>query len=511
MNRLSASLAKIFLFLFLGIGLSRVFFMTSLMGAYYEDLAKDNETSRETLEAARGVILDYEGKPLAMNIEKDGKTLRFYPLGEVVAPIVGYLGKMNKEELQRCTGDCDPVLVVGKTGLEKEYDERLKGQAGERLIRSTATGEKILEVSRIKPIDGTNINTNIDLELQKKLFVALKNALEKSGSSGAGVVAKVSGEVLALVSLPSFDPNLFVENGNRSDFGGDFKNVSDLITDNVKKPLYNRVVSGDFAPGSIYKIVTAMAGLEDDKITKDTIIVDSGEIKIGEYRFGNWLLDKYGRTEGELDVVKALGRSNDVFFYRVGEKVGIERLVYWSKKFGLGAKTGMDMPAETDGFMPTPYWREKYTGAKWFLGNTYHLSIGQGDIMMSPMQANRMTAAVVSGLRCPPRLMGVAGCEDERLSDSSKNTILEGMKVACSEGGTAYPLFDYGGKIYCKTGTAQRGGKDDLPHAWISVVVPRGDNVKNWLVITVLVEGGGEGSAVAAPVVKEIVPYILDK
>lgn len=511
MRRTGLQMVRVLLFVLVAIGLSRVFFMTTLMGGYYQDLAKDNETIREKLPADRGVIADYEGKPLAMNIEKNGKTMRFYPLGEVVAPIVGYLGLMNQKELVSCTGECDSSQVVGKAGLEKQYEAKLTGIAGERIVRGTATGEKLTEISRVKSVDGLNINTNIDLELQKKMFIAMKAALGKSGLSAAGVVAKVSGEVLALVSVPSFDPNLFVEDGNRSEFGGDYKNVSDLISDTARKPLYSRVVSGEFAPGSIYKVVTAMAGLEDDKITKDTIIVDSGEIKIGEYRFGNWLLDKYGRTEGELNVLSALGRSNDVFFYRVGEKVGVERMVYWSKKFGIGSKTGIDLPAESDGFMPTPYWREKFTGAKWFLGNTYHLAIGQGDIMLSPIQANRMTAAVVSGLRCPPRLVGVAGCEDERLSEQNKTTVLEGMKLACSTGGTAYPLFDFGGKIYCKTGTAQHGGKDDLPHAWISVVVPRGAQVKDWLVITVLVEAGGEGSSVAAPIVKDILPYILDK
>ncbi|HSV94554.1 MAG TPA: penicillin-binding transpeptidase domain-containing protein, partial [Spirochaetia bacterium] len=356
---------------------------------------------------------------------------------------------------------------------------------------------------------GENLMTNLDLSVQQTAFSALKSTLEKNGKSGAVVVSTVDGRVLALVSVPSYDNNLFVQDGKRSDFGGEFKDVSDLLSNTEKKPLFNRALSGDFAPGSVYKLVPALAALEEKKITKDTLIDDSGEIVIGAYRFGNWLLDKYGQTEGEINVVKAIARSNDIFFYKIGEALGIDNLVAWSKKLGLGEKTGIDLPGESAGFMPSPYWREKTFGEKWFLGNTYHLSIGQGDLMATPLQINMMTAAVISGMKCPPRLVGISECVDLKIRKEDINTVLEGMMAVCSKGGTAFPLYPYEGQIYCKTGTAQKGGEETLPNAWLTMVIPVGSEVKNWIVTTVLVEEGGEGSAVAAPIAKEIVPLFL--
>lgn len=500
--------SKTLLIFVLAIGISRVMFLTTIMGGHYGDLALGNMIRKDRLDPIRGVISDRNGKQLAMNIDYQGRTQRFYPGGETVASIVGYLGKPDEEDLNECR-NCSSEMLLGRAGLEKQYQKDLLGSPGEVTVQETASGQEKIEVSRIDSLPGKNITTNIDLELQKLAFITLKNTLTEVGKSGAVVIARVSGEVLALVSAPSFDPNLFVPGGKRSDFGGDFKDVQSLISDNEKKPLYNRATSGDFAPGSIYKLVPAIAALEEGKVNKDTTILDTGEIKIGEYRYGNWYLDKYGKTEGQIGIVTALARSNDIFFYKMGEALGADSLVSWSEKFGLGEKTGIDFPGESSGFVPTPYWREKVLGERWYLGNTYHLSIGQGDLMASPIQMNRMTAEVVSGVSCGPRLVGKVECLDLRISQKNISIVLEGMKAACSPGGTAFPLFPYAGQIYCKTGTAQKGSKVTLSNAWISVVVPKGSSVKDWIVMTVLVEEGGEGSAVAGPVAAEIVPYLL--
>jgi len=239
------------------------------------------------------------------------------------------------------------------------------------------------------------------------------------------------------------------------------------------------------------------------------MIADTGEIVIGEYRYGNWFLDKYGRIEGDLNVEKALSRSNDVFFYRIGEKLGVDLLSSWSKKLGLGESTGIDLPGESLGLVPGQYWKEKNMGSKWFLGDTYHMSIGQGNLMATPIQINRMTSSAISGWKCKLRLVGRDYCDDLKLGEDDIEVVLDGMKAACENGGTAFPLFDFGGKIYCKTGTAQHGGEKDEPHAWISVVVPKGENRRDWLVMTILIESGGEGSAVAGPVAAEMMPYLL--
>lgn len=494
--------AGIVLILLFALGFSRVFFLTVFMGGHFSDLAKGNMVKVELVPAKRGVISDKYGKYLAMNIDNNGSLVRYYPMGEIAAGLVGYIGKPSE------VGENGEILV-GKTGLESEYQNRLAGIAGETVVEETAQGTRRTEIVRKEPVPGENLVTNIDLSVQQMAFSSLKNALTKVGKSGAVVATTVDGKVLALVSTPSYDSNLFVENGKRSDFGGDYKEVNDLLKDDLKKPLFNRALSGDFAPGSVYKLVPALTSLEEGKIVKDSLIEDSGEIVIGDYRYGNWLLDKYGQTEGKINVVKAIARSNDIFFYKIGEAIGVDKLVYWSKKFGLGEKTGIDLPGESSGFMPSPYWREKSLGTKWFLGNTYHLAIGQGDVMATPLQINMMTAAVISGIKCPPRIVGSSSCVDLKIGEQNRKTILEGMMAACSHGGTAYPLYEYGGKIYCKTGTAQKGGEDTLPNAWLTMVIPVGSNVKDWVVVTVLVEEGGEGSTVAAPIAKELVPLLL--
>lgn len=495
-------LTNILLVLIFALGFSRVFFLTVVMGGHFSNLAKSNMISVESVAAKRGVISDKNGKPLAMNIENNGETVRYYPMGEMTAGVVGYIGKSQNVSV-------NPDLLVGKTGLEEEYQNELTGVPGETVVEETAQGAKKTEIVRKLPMPGENLVTNLDLTVQQTAFSALENTLTTIGKSGAIIVATVDGKVLAMVSSPSFDPNLFIENGKRSDFGGEFMDVADLLSNNDKKPLFNRSLSGDFAPGSVFKLVPALAALEENKINKETLFDDSGEIVIGSYHFGNWLLDEYGKTEGKINVVKAIARSNDIFFYRTGEALGVDNLVKWSQKLGLGAKTGIDLPGESTGFVPTAYWREKTTGNKWYLGDTYHFAIGQGDLMVTPLQINRMTAAVASGLLCPPRLVGTTPCVNLKINDANRKTVLEGMMAACSTGGTAYPLYGYSGKLYCKTGTAQKGGENTQPNAWLSMVIPVGNNIKDWVVVTVLVEEGGEGSAVAAPIAKELVPLFL--
>ncbi len=499
---------KMILVLVMAMVFSRVFFLTTVMGDHFGDLAHGNMIRKEKLDPIRGVITDRFGKPLAMNIDYLGRTIRYYPGGETISAIVGYLGKPSQGDLKDCA-QCNPVMTLGKAGLEKSYQNDLVGFPGEAVIQETADGKTRKVITQIESAPGKNLKTNIDLELQKQVFLALKNKYKEEGKSGAMIVAKVNGEVLALASVPSFDPNLFIANGKRSDFGGDYKDIESLLIDEKGKPLFNRAISGDFAPGSVYKLVPAMGALEEGKINRETEILDTGEIKIGLYRFGNWYLDQFGKTEGEVNVIKAISRSNDIFFYKMGEALGADSLISWTKRFGLGEKTGIDLPGESGGFVPTPYWREKTLGEKWFLGNTYHMAIGQGDLMTTPIQINRMTAQAVSGMSCDPMIVGSVACGDQKFNPKNIATILEGMKGACSPGGTAPALFEYAGRIYCKTGTAQVGSKETLSNAWISVVIPKGQDVREWIVITVLVEEGGQGSAVAAPVAKEIMPYLM--
>lgn len=472
---------------------SRAFFITVMMHRYYNELAGSNRVRTDVVEAPRGIISDRNGKLIATNILVDAKVVRHYPDGEVAAGLVGYVSD-----------------GIGVAGLEKQYQGDLAGVAGERIVEETASGKEVKEISIRPATPGKEIKLNLDLGLQTVVYQFLKDRLSITGKAGAVVVSKVSGEVLSLVSLPSFDPNLFLTNGRRGSQGGIYSDAQAVIADEERKPLFNRAISGNFPPGSVFKIVTALTGLADGTINESDTFEDSGEIKVGIYRFGNWLFDKYGKTEGRITVTKALARSNDIFFYRLGEKIGIDKLVEYGRKLGLGEKTGIDLPGEADGLLPSPLWMEKEKGTRWFLGDTYHVSIGQGDLLVTPLQMNRVFAQVVSGKQCPPRLSGKGECTDLKIDERARKTVMEGMRMACESGGTGFPFYDYKGAVFCKTGTAQHGGEEAKPHAWMGVVIPKG-KVDDWVVITVMLDEAGEGSEQAGPVARKIVDYWLNR
>ncbi|MEK7521583.1 MAG: penicillin-binding transpeptidase domain-containing protein, partial [Patescibacteria group bacterium] len=224
----------------------------------------------------------------------------------------------------------------------------------------------------------------------------------------------------------------------------------------------------------------------------------------------------YGRTEGEIDTVRAIARSTDTFFYKVGELVGAERLAFWARKFGLGQDSGIDLLGEVSGLVPDPEWKLKTKGERWFLGNTYHMAIGQGDVAASPLQVNSMTTVVANGgKRCRPKVEKVdessesrKGCEELGLKEGTLQEIAEGTKGACATGGTAFPFFNFEPRLACKTGTAQTVG--EKTHAWLTAFGPlQGDplqaqNADKAIAITALIEEGGEGSKIAAPVVRQV-------
>lgn len=488
----------ILLFVFL---YSRLFFLQVIMGGYYEGLSSGNRLKKIIIPATRGAILDRAGKVIAGNKSKSDKIFRFYPDGEMVSSLTGYVSDAK-----------------GMTGLEKQYDTRLSGVAGERLIELDARGQEIKTLGQRQAKSGEELQLNIDLDLQKQVYAILNERVKMGIASGSVVIARVGGEVLSLMSLPSYDPNLFTGSGERGTAGGTYPSVEKVLKDGVGQPLFNRAIAGGFPPGSVYKLVPAIAGLATGTITRDTTIEDTGEIKVGEAKFGNWYFIQYGRTEGPVNIEKALARSNDIYFYRLGEKLGVDVMVAWSRNLGLGSKTQIDLPGETEGLVPDPLWREREIGERWFLGNTYNMSIGQGDLQLSPLQVNRMTAAVVSGKKCDPEVaVGKTNCVDLKIDEGARAVILAGMKDVCMSGGTAFPFFSLEGRVYCKTGSAQHGGKETKPHAWISVVIPTKkpekisfEDVNNWLVMTVMLEGAGEGSYEAGPVARKITDYILD-
>jgi penicillin-binding protein 2 len=289
-----------------------------------------------------------------------------------------------------------------------------------------------------------------------------------------------------------------------------YKSISQILLDQENQPLLNRAISGTYPPGSTFKLVTAAAGLEDKIIHKNFVIEDTGIFSVGSFSFSNWYSTQYGKTDGEVNVVKAIQRSNDIFFYKLAELVGVDKLSSFAEKFGLGKKLGIDLGGEQSGTVPTQEWKKKVIGENWYLGDTYHYGIGQGFLLTTPLQVNAWTQAIANGgiLYKPHLLLNTkySILNTKFLSTETISLIKEGMIGACSTGGIAWPLFDFKVKgkpisIACKTGTAQHGGEETMPHAWITLFAPS-DNPQ--IIVTVLSESSGEGSNVAAPIAKKI-------
>ena len=341
------------------------------------------------------------------------------------------------------------------------------------------------------------MHLTIDLKLQQLIADNFPK-----GQKGAVIASNPqNGEVLALFSSPSFDPH----------------DISKVLNDS-SAPLFNRAIAGTYPSGSTFKIITSAAGLESGKIDKNTEIEDVGELIIGPYRFPNWYWLEYGGKDGFVNVVRAIKRSNDIFFYKVGELVGLDNMVEMAKRFGLSQKTGVDLPHEATGLMPTEEWKQKVIGDNWYLGDTYHLAIGQGYLLVTPIQVNAMTNVIANGGKlCRPHLTKdtsdggsaeggdsseVDGyCKDVGLKKETIDLIKEGMHEVCMAGGTAWPFFDFTTPVGCKTGTAEFGDPKDRTHAWFTIFAPL-DNPT--ISMTVLVEGAGEGSNEAAPIAKKV-------
>lgn len=493
--------------------LARLFELQIIFGAKNRALAEGNRIKREVLPAPRGIIYDSKERELVRNVpiyrvkkeekeeyevisreealkmeaREETENLRVdigrnYLYGEVLAHVLGYLGEANEEEVKK--GQFKLGDLVGRGGIEEQYDSYLRGQDGGEIYEVDAYGEKIREIGRIEPIPGQNLYLTIDAELSQTAY----EALEKK--PGAVVATNPqNSQVLILISSPSFNPN----------------NITSQNLTDESLPFFNRAISGVYPPGSTFKIVTAAAGLEEGKVNAETTYNDTGEIRVGEYSYKNWYFTQYGRTEGVIDIVKAIKRSTDTFFYKVGEWVGPTRLAVWAEAFGLGKKTGIDLPGEVGGLVPSPQWKEQ-KGDHWFLGNTYHFAIGQGDLLTTPLQINLMTNVIASGGNlCQPQLEKSEdekkNCQSLELKLETINLIKEGMVGVCSSGGTAFPFFDFQPQVACKTGTAEFGHPEHKTHAWFTVFGPWD---KPEISITVLVEKGGEGSAVAAPIAKKI-------
>ena len=524
-----------------GVGLflsGRLMQLQIVEGSYHRQRSEENRILSRRLAAPRGIVFDRNGIALVRNVpdykkevrndlgevefvqisreealslsgKESGERVFFdvgreYLLGEEMAHLLGYVAEISGDELTDCGwGECYLGQLVGKMGVEKYYGLVIQGQSGSELLEVDARGELLRMVGKKESVAGMDLTLAADAKLQQKLVELLE------GRKGAVVATDPkTGEVLALVSSPGFNPNVFREQLTTNNE----KEIERLLT-SEDKPFFNRALGGGFPPGSVFKVVTSIAGLETGVVDADFEVEDTGEIRIDEYRYGNWYFDQYGKTEGLVNMVKGIKRSNDIYFYKVGEKVGPTQLAEWARYFGLGQKTEIDLPGEIEGLVPDPEWKEKFKGERWFLGNTYHFAIGQGDLVTTPLQINQMTGVVANGGRwCRPTVVkvdenqvpsGKVNCHELGIKQTNLDTVIEGMKEACSEKGTAFPFFNFSPQVACKTGTAQHGN-DKTPHAWFTVFAPI-DNPE--IVMTVMLEEAGEGSAEAAPVAKKALEY----
>lgn len=532
----------------------RLFFLQILAGQYYRDLSDTNRIRTQILHAPRGIIFDRNGNPLVYNVpgyreEVNGKTvllsqqealtkiaagdkklevdsLRSYPLGQVAAHIVGYIGQISANELklpQYVT--YQPGDLIGKMGIEDEFEALLKGTDGKKLIEVDATGKTIKTLGQTDPIPGQNIALTIDENVQKDTYAAMDTV-----QKGAAIVSTPQGQILSLVSKPSFDPNLFtMGQGYKVPLASSYTNVAQILLDGNGQPLLNRAISGVYPPGSTFKIVTAAAALETHKIDANYTIEDTGVLKVGNFSFANWYYTDNGKTDGTVDVTKALQRSNDIFFYKVANLLGVDALSAQAAKFGLGSPLGIQLPGEASGLLPTKEWKLKNIGEPWYLGDDYHYGIGQGYLLVTPLQVNAWTQVVANGgtLYQPQLLLHSASVvkDSNLLTPENEDLIRKGMIEACAPGGVGWPLFNFtiknpkiqiDGKnilavpahpdmrqivVACKTGTAQQGDAAADPHAWMTAFAPA---YNPQVVVTVLSEGSGEGSNVAGPIIKQI-------
>lgn len=435
---------------------------------------------------------------------------RYYPFKQYTAHPLGYVGSVSEQDLKNSDAPLlqVPGFKIGKSGFEKTYDESLRGIEGLSTLEVNAYGRIMREIEKKDGIKGTDLDLTIDIRLQKAAFEAFGD------ESGAAVVLDVhTGEILAFVSVPSFDANLFVD-------GISIKNWN-ALQNNEKNPLTDKAVSGQYSPGSTFKIAVALAALESGVITTETTSFCSGKMQLGNHLFHCWRHSGHGKQ----NVINAIKNSCDIFFYEVALKMGIEKIAEMSRKLGLGTIYDLGLENQKQGVIPDKKWKQEKLKAPWQQGETVIAGIGQGYVLVTPLQLATMLARVVNGgYAINPTFIKQKNPETAPKLDIKPENIAivkQGMfEVVNGIGGTATraKLKLKNVKMGGKTGTTQvrrislqeraSGIKrdEDLPwkyrnHAWFMAYAPH-DNPK--YAIAVIVEHGRSGSGVAAPIASKI-------
>jgi len=469
-------------------------------------LVKSNISEEEAL-----IFSEKRNELEGFQLEKTA--VRQYENGAQFSAVIGYTGKINSNELKKYP-DYRLTDYIGKMGLEGSYEKYLRGLNGKQKAEVDSAGNIKKDLGTDNPVNGNDLHLGIDAGLQKKIHEVLEKKLVETGTKTAAAVAinPKNGEVLALVSLPGFDNNLFSQGISAEDYGK-------LIGDE-NKPMFNRAISGEYPPGSVFKPLVAAAALQEKTIAPDTTVDCHGNLNVGSYKFPDW------KTHGLTDVRKAIAESCDIFFYAAGggsngiPGMGIDRMKKYANLFGLGEPLGIDIAGEAGGLIPDQSWKQEKIGERWYLGDDYHSAIGQGFDTATVLQlANYIAAIANGGTVYRPHIVSYVkkndGTEEKInpeilnknfISPSNISVVKEGMRQTIVSG-TAQQLKGLPVDVAGKTGTSQFGSENKT-HGWFVSFAPYDDPE---IAMAVLVEGGGEGHSTAVPVTKDVLEWYFEE
>jgi len=563
----------------------RLWFLQIINGQHYRNQSENNRIHRQKISPFRGVIYDRNGEILASNLpsfnlylipediqereqliknlkvlinldpddiksklKKESKTNSFDPVlvkknltweelakiethlfnlpgaslrpepqrnyiyGDFAAHLIGYLGEISEKELasnqypNSTSGD-----YIGKFGVEGKWQKELSGTGGKKYIEVDAAGRQLQVISQTPSVSGQNIALTIDRKLQASADAMLK---DKIGAIVA--MDPMNGEILAMASSPSFDPNKFITGIDKIELKS--------MTSGKDSPFQNRVISGQYPPGSVFKIAMALAGLEEGVITPDESVFCTGSYPFGNRDYHCW---KKG-GHGWVNLHRALRESCDVYFYKLGRKLGIEKIAYYAKLCGLGEKTQIDLDSEKSGLIPDNEWKLKRFGVAWQPGETISTSIGQSYVLVTPLQVARLISVVFNGGKVyQPRIVKWIGNEEQettsvlirelKVKKSSLELIKSGLVAVVNEtGGTASISRIKGVTVAGKTGTAQVVGKERVSagessdeykdHAWFVGIAPA-ENPR--IAVAALIEHGEHGGSAAGPLARDLIKQYL--
>ena len=471
----------------------------------HQPLKIKSDIAREELAAVETRKLDLPGVVVDVVIRRN------YPYKNFASHLIGYLGEISQDELDKEEFSGHKLgYLVGKYGIEQVFEMDLMGENGGRQVEVNAMGQKIRVVGQVEPNPGNNLDLTLDVELQK----AAEDAM--AGKRGAVVALDPrNGDVLAIVSKPDFDPNLFARGITPENWKS--------IVDNPAHPLQNRAIQGQYPPGSVYKIIMALAGLEEKVITPETGFYCGGAYPFGNREYRCWKKEGHG----PVTLRRALVESCDVYFYNVGMRLGVNRIAKYASAAGLGNATGFPLGREKPGLIPTSAWKLKRFGIPWQLGENLSIAIGQGYNLATPIQIACSVSALFNGGRYyqpriayrmraphgevlkefPPQVL-----REIQLSPENVEFVREALwGVVNAPGGTGSRAKVEGFNVAGKTGTSQvvqrKEGRGDptspelQDHAWFACFAPA---FNPEITVVVLVEHGGGGGATAAPVARQV-------